>query len=202
MDELRTHLEELMEENPQMEVSMLTDRLGSPDQIATWAAAAYRRRTFVGRHPVLAFLVAPIPCVIACLAALTLSVGALGSLLSDSWLHSPSGTAFATFSLALFTWSLRLLPFVVLVAVFQRAAYRAGCDWRWGVAAALLLTLFAATFAVDYQAPTGIPDSGRFSVGLTLPPGPMQMVQVALPALITAILARRYGRSNIPQLSW
>jgi hypothetical protein len=65
-EELRDHLEDLKEEN--MEADAIS-RLGEPEQVADNAVAAYRRRSFLGRHPVAAFLVL---CVLSILAQFTL----------------------------------------------------------------------------------------------------------------------------------
>jgi hypothetical protein len=54
MGELADHLNDLKEEN--MEADAIP-RLGEPEQVAEAAVIAYRRRSFLGRHPLAAFLV-------------------------------------------------------------------------------------------------------------------------------------------------
>ncbi|MFH0901082.1 MAG: hypothetical protein V2A73_10670 [Pseudomonadota bacterium] len=54
VEELTDHLEDLKEENVEADA---ISRLGEPEQVANAAVAAYRRRSFLGRHPVAAFLV-------------------------------------------------------------------------------------------------------------------------------------------------
>lgn len=192
MDELQDHYLDLMEENPHMETNSLTCRLGTPEQLAGVAAAEHRRRTFVGRHPIATFLVAPIPLAIGLIVAGVVSVAAVGSLMPDEAMHSESGIAVAAAGLATVSWALRLLPFALLAFAFSRVAFRTGCGWRWGFAAAVVLAAFAAVFAVDYQVPTAAPDSGRFSMGLALPIRPVQAVQFLAPIAIAAWLARRH----------
>jgi len=53
-EELSDHLEDLNENGLEADAS---SRLGEPKQVAAAAVAAYRRRSFLGRHPVAAFLV-------------------------------------------------------------------------------------------------------------------------------------------------
>jgi len=66
MDELADHVNDLKEENMKA-----VSRLGDPEQVADTAVAAYRRRSFLGRHPTAAFLVFAIsPVVTWCVVAL------------------------------------------------------------------------------------------------------------------------------------
>ena len=53
-EELGDHLEDLKEENVEADA---ISRLGEPDQVAESAVGAYRRRSFLGRHPTAAFMV-------------------------------------------------------------------------------------------------------------------------------------------------
>ncbi len=53
-EELGDHLEDLKAEGAEADAS---SRLGEPEQVAQAAVTAYRRRSFLGRHPVAAFLV-------------------------------------------------------------------------------------------------------------------------------------------------
>ena len=55
-EELSDHLEDFKEENMSTEADVYS-RLGKPEQVANAAVAAYRRRSFLGRHPTAAFLV-------------------------------------------------------------------------------------------------------------------------------------------------
>jgi hypothetical protein len=52
MEELADHLEDLKEQGMEGDAA---SRLGEPEQVADTAVAAYRRRSFLGRHPVLTF---------------------------------------------------------------------------------------------------------------------------------------------------
>ena len=56
MEELTDHFQDITEETMRADESVLS-RLGEPDQVANAAVTAYRRRSFLGRHPALKFLV-------------------------------------------------------------------------------------------------------------------------------------------------
>ncbi len=61
VEELADHLDDLKEESTEADAY---SRLGSPEQVAEAAVVAYRRRNFLGRHPLAAFLVFAISPVI------------------------------------------------------------------------------------------------------------------------------------------
>jgi hypothetical protein len=148
------------------------------------AAAEFRRRTFVGRHPIITFIVAPIPVVVASIIAVVLSLMTIGWLIPEDMLHGPSGIAISSVALSVIAWTVRVLPFAACAVVFARAASRSGCDWRWGTAAAVLVAAFAGTFNVWYHVPTAMADSGQFGIGFGLPPGPVQLAQCGLPLVV------------------
>ncbi len=54
VEELGDHLKDLEEEGMEADAS---SRLGEPEQVTNAAVAAYRRRSFLGRHPLAVFLV-------------------------------------------------------------------------------------------------------------------------------------------------
>jgi hypothetical protein len=191
--ELLDHFADLTEEDHVMSTDAISNRLGSPQFLANRAVAEFRQRTFAGRHPVLTFLVAPIPCTLLCIAATLFVVFALGSLIPDEAIHEPSNLTATSVGLATFTWSLRLIPFAFLAFLFSRIAYRSGSGWRWGMAASLLIAVLAAGFSVDYHLPTLEPNSGTFMLGLAVPPGLLQLLQFAIPAGIAMWLARRHA---------
>jgi hypothetical protein len=179
-----------------MEPTSLTDRIGNVSHLANIASVQYRQRSFVGRHRILMFLVAPVPAAVFCITGIVLLTWAVGSIIPEAWMHRRGGIAAASFALPVLAWTLRLLPFALLTVAFSRTASRTGCGWCWGLTASLLLAIFAAVFAVDYQVPTFVPESGRFSMGLTLPPGPLQAIQFSLTTTMAIVLARRHYRER------
>jgi len=56
MEEVSDHFQDITEENMSTEANVYS-RLGEPAQVAKAAVTSYRRRSFIGRHPMAAFLV-------------------------------------------------------------------------------------------------------------------------------------------------
>src|SRR6266850_859778 len=72
--ELDDHYEDLLEERStsmgaarklQLEQDDLRQRLGEPAQLALFAAEKYHARSFWGRHPLVTYLLGPLPLLIA-----------------------------------------------------------------------------------------------------------------------------------------
>ena len=72
MDELSDHFQDLTEETMDTEANAWS-RLGEPNEVARAAVTAYRRRSFLGRHPTAAFLVFAISPLVALVAAFSLA---------------------------------------------------------------------------------------------------------------------------------
>jgi len=83
MEELADHWEDLarehvteegMDTDGHVEVQNVQQRLGEPQQLAAAAVTAYRRRSFLGRHPLATFGVfAAAPLLLAALSSLTIT---------------------------------------------------------------------------------------------------------------------------------
>ncbi len=74
IEELSDHLDDLKAEGMDQNSS---SRLGEPEQVADTAVAAYRRRSFLGRHPTAAFLVFAISPVMSFICLFLLACAAL-----------------------------------------------------------------------------------------------------------------------------
>lgn len=85
LEELGDHLEDLQDEAVDAHPA---SRLGEPEQVATAAVTAYRRRTFLGRHPVAAFLVFAVSPVIAMSSLLLMSLMTVQLQFNFSGRHS------------------------------------------------------------------------------------------------------------------
>ena len=84
IEELADHVTDLEQENPNKDAQMLVEeKLGSPESLAEAAAVELAGRMFAGRHPVLTFLVAPIPATVLTLAAVLLVCLACKSVLTS-----------------------------------------------------------------------------------------------------------------------
>ncbi len=136
-------------------------RLGDVDRLANQIVAAYRQRTFAGRHPVLAFVVAPLPLMLLAYAAYWF-VGALVIFGSMKLTEFTSIAVLAVNAGAMF------LPAMGAAGLICRSARRAGLSWRFTVFACLPVLVLAfgilfSTVRLDSLA------HGTFTIGISLP---------------------------------
>lgn len=187
--ELSDHLTELMEDSMSMEASEHPPTLlGSASEIVAAASSEYRRRTFSGRHPWLAFIIAPtlsLPVLWA--TSLLILVFAAKALGFDS--ESPEATVEPS------QWAIEMLPFAVLgtlilpVAVttiaFCRLATKTAVSRQWILACCLVIAIIGGAANSSVSLPTpGAKGSVAFGFGVSLPPSPQQIAQFVLPLLI------------------
>jgi hypothetical protein len=131
-EELRDHLEDLMEEN--MEADAFS-RLGQPEQVANAAVAAYRRRSVFGRHPLLTFLFFGLSAILAQYMLFLVFAQALIAIRADHTLEWDENH-----------WILS--PIIVLCSTFLGILYgelavRLGIGRKWMLASCAILGVFA-----------------------------------------------------------
>jgi hypothetical protein len=132
--ELADHFHDLKEETMGAEADLVS-RLGEPAQVADAAVAAYRRRSFIGRHPAAAFLVFAISPVITQWVLMIFGVVAL---------RSCSGQG--TFDWYDNHWGLSLLiavSSIFLGILYGELAMRLGLGSKWRVASCVVLGVIA-----------------------------------------------------------
>jgi hypothetical protein len=132
MEELSDHLEDLKEENMSTKADMLS-RLGEPNQVADAAVTAYRRRSFLGRHPTAAFLVfavSPVVSIFALFAAIVFGLfvacDAVDSMVIDGLLRR-AGTSLPSIMSALTV----ILPSMLVSILYCRLANRLCISKKW-----------------------------------------------------------------------
>ena len=187
--ELSDHLTEFMEDSKSMDASELQPTLlGSASEIAAAATGEYRRRRFSGRHPWLAFVVAPIitlPLLWA--ASVVLLVFGAKALGFDS--DNPTVTAdisrWASGMLPFAVVATLVLPVVVATISFCRLAVKSAVSQRWILACCVILAIVGGAANSSVSLPTpGTKGSVAFGFGVSLPPSPQQLAQFMLPLLI------------------
>jgi hypothetical protein len=183
-DELSAHLQDVLQENPLMDDATIYSRLGQPDDLAEHALRTLRQSKFCGRHPLLAFVVLPIPAVLLILATATFGLLCLSKLLPDEWI-AENANAFGATAICLM---IRFVPFLLASALFCRAAWRAGCSWRWSLVATMLISVLAALFVVNLTLPTHGPNTGRLVMGLAIPPNVGQLPQFLAPLAMAGLI--------------
>ncbi len=213
VDELNDHIIDLIEERrsgmskdaPNSDAlntkptdwNEIAARIGDPATLAEAASVEFSRRTFCGRHPVLMFLLAPLPlAVLAWAAMFAASFGLMAGIVAIAqWLGGdadmgvtvarwPTGVVwmFAT----LFVLSATAPP-AALTVLLCRLANRSGLSWRWSLAACLVLALVAGMFQASFGPPVTVGDGdGRIMLGfgMWLFPPVQQLLQFALPLAI------------------
>ena len=186
------HEAELREENPSMDAERLETRMGTAEQLATFAAAEFRRRTFAGRHPVLTFVAGPVVVSVVMFAA-TLAAIACGYRLTDwatDWATDgkltaddavdlpPSKTEFEIVEAC--NVLVRFLPFGLSAGILAFAARRSGRR-RWGYVACGIVAALAAVFVSRVTIATAVRPA-TWTMGFDLPVSLEQLIQALVPA--------------------
>jgi hypothetical protein len=168
--ELDDHYEDLLEERStsmgaarklQLEQDDLSVRLGEPAQLALFAAEKYHARSFWGRHPVVTFLVGPLPLLVAVWLATVFSLTGFGMGLSyviEKWLKMPADQwdypnhlVAQAIVMAIVAWIVVVVPPLSVAGLMCRTARRNAVSWRWPIVACGLVAALAATISVGYR---------------------------------------------------
>jgi hypothetical protein len=161
---------------PDYRVDELNDRMGSPTQLAIFAAEQYRSRSFFGRHPVFTFLVTPLPLLVACwatfwLALVVVALPAIGLGYVAEHLLGWSVAAedhpwFQCLLLAFLSWEIVALAPLTTAWLLCRVARRNALDWRWPLAACVLLAFVVSLLTFSWH-PKFLPsETGSFTIGI------------------------------------
>ena len=196
VEELSDHAADLLQENPAMDAENdLEKRLGTPEQLASAAAAEFRRRSFAGRHPILTFIGGPFVAILATLVAVLLFIVAASELVdlatdggleaNDAARQPPSDWEMGL--LRGLSGVVRFVPFVLSGWLFVRLAGRSGLR-MWGAAACGIVAVAAFCFSsVVGQSPHN--GMGTWMFGFGWRAGLDQVVQAVVPAALAAWLA-------------
>jgi hypothetical protein len=191
-------------ESQQNDIIELQERLGDPAKLAEFAGQHYRKRSFLGRHPIFTFLLLPVPLIVAEIVGFFLAWMLLGAALGpvlESWLngvnecdHPFAGSLF----LVGLSWCLIVLPPLATTLWTCRVARRNRIDVRWPAAACCLVAVYCALFCVTWRLPTA-PGNGLFMIGFTVDSSVTWFVanfapKFALAAGIGMLLVRRAQR--------
>jgi hypothetical protein len=155
-------------------------RLGDPATLAMFAAEQYQDRSFFGRHPILTFLIGPIPLLFAGATLLSVLVSGFGfAIESANWISNAAfGQPLVSFaeeehpyvqaiSLALMSWAAIVFPLLLAAWILSRIAARNAVPWKWPAMACGILAAVAGVSWVSYQIKT-MDRPGTFMVGFQL----------------------------------
>jgi len=145
-EELGDHLDDLNEEGLEGLEAEVSSRLGEPKQVAHAAVVAYRRRSFLGRHPVAAFLVFAISPVMSLEILFLASMFLLAAFSGrhtvdwheDRWILSPIVLLCSTFAGCL----------------YGELAMWLGISRKWTLASCAVLGAMATLFEFGFSSGT------------------------------------------------
>ncbi len=215
MEELSDHFEDLKEENMESDA---VSRMGKPEQVGDNAVAAYRRRSFLGRHPVAAFLVFAISPIVSLVSAFAILIGVIELIPGDNIRSlaqqlGPGGRMIAPYVLSIV---FPMIPCMLGSMLHCKLARRLGLSGKWvGLSCAVLAVL--AGLSIWTSKYSDIPGQSflGLAVGLTIPQNtvdlpkmvacafsdPLRLVQFLIPLLIGWWFMRRMRERDQPQLA-
>ncbi len=178
-DELSDHFQDLKEENMKTETDVYS-RLGAPEQVADAAAVAYRRRSFIGRHPLAAFFafaVSPVVSLILLFGVMAFGMYVLGTaaeycgIVGNGFIRRNPPGPFAMVMLhCVFSLCTIIIPALVASIFYCKLSKRLGMGRKWMCVACAVLAL-TAMLPFCFISPATIPSAtGHYAVqfGLVL----------------------------------
>ena len=183
-------------------------RLGEPTQLAIFAAETYHARSFWGRHPLVTYLLGPLPLLIGMwvlyLAAVWIPVYCVGTFLERmGWWSQVEFSAVASehllaqaIALTSFTWGITVLPPLGAALALCRVYRRNALNWRWPVLGCALLSILVAMFQVTWKLSTGagMTEHGQLMLGIIFPfssPVLLYLLKFAVAMGIGLLLVKR-----------
>ncbi|MGE4138983.1 MAG: hypothetical protein AB7E98_24970 [Pirellulales bacterium] len=181
--------------------------VGSPREIAATAAKEFAQAHFCRRHPILSFVVLPIVALPLLWALSIAGFVALVSLMGYLQGEQAGGDfRWAGPTLPLIVCAMVLTPIMAATWFFCRLARKSQVNWKWTLAACLLLAVLSGPAMIDvgirgpytrgvlhgtkFGGPTPPEQHGRgflsFGLGLNAHPSLAQIAQFALPLTIAA----------------
>jgi hypothetical protein len=181
VQELADHHADLMEGEPTGEADRTEDawrRLGNVERLGTELVRKYHARTFSGRHPLVTFVLTPIPAMITFWAA-TFFLGwaavlAVAALLGNVASGEPT-TDWTTVTDPLPMWSMQIVHYAILAIPpgivawwFCRLSRRSGRGLKWAATACVLVLLLAYMVWSELEYPQN-GQGGRMLLGIRAP---------------------------------
>jgi hypothetical protein len=170
LGELDDHYTDLLEERSSsmgaarkldFEANDLRDRLGEPTQLAIFAAEQYRARSFLGRHPIVTFVLGPVPLLVVCWIVTMLGIVWTGMGLAyvcEHWFGLSEATWepkdhlwTQAITMVAFSWFVIVFPPLSVAVLLCRIARRNAVNWRWPIAACTLLAIVSGFLTVSYR---------------------------------------------------
>jgi hypothetical protein len=203
VEELSDHATDLSMENSSMDAEQVADvRLGSPEQLATFAKSEFQRSTFAGRHPLWTFVAGPIfaiigtltvVCLVAFGAAWLIDTATGGSLSANDELGLPP-SSLEMGIMRSFNTTVRFVPFVFSAWLFVRLGRRAELQ-TWSIGACGIIAL-AAIFFSSVLTPATAQAKATWMIGVGWKLGFDQILQAAVPFALGAWLIWQHSTNQ------
>ncbi len=190
-------MERTMEKNEQIESC-----LGRPEVLVAAALANRRQASVFGRHPIVSFVVAPIPAAIlswigflwVCFGVLKIVGWAFGDEYAIEGRAVRDWPAVLIYAVNAMVLALRFLPPAVVTVLLCWCANRAGMSWRWTLTASCLVALIASVLVVQATLPVE-PGQGKFLLGLQWPVQQwINLIQLLAPMAVATVFL--FGARN------
>jgi hypothetical protein len=175
--ELSDHLEDV-KEDVMNEMQDVVSRLGEPNVVADAAVAEYRRRSFLVRHRIAAFLVfavSPLLSQVAIFIAVVLAVKSLAmildrmGLLSDAGHFAPPSPAAIEITQYVLSLLFVVIPSVLAAVIYCKLGHRLAMPKAWMVTSCVLLAIMALLPCWYVQAGADAAGHPRVTSGLSFP---------------------------------
>ena len=202
LEEYRDHVEDIYceERNHAMSAEafqgqLLQKRLGHPKDVAKAVDASGVRPRFARRHPLVTYLLFPIPTLFLLWIAYFASLAGIFQMFEGY-----RSVGWAVSIAVLLAEGLAYIPAILLTVLIAWVATRSDTRVSWWLASSALVALISGMLAVHIQVPT-TPGTGSLNVGLAIPPSLASWPQMAIPLAITMAfvgygLWRRRSLSN------
>ena len=162
--ELEDHLDDLtFKEHEMSTVSSegVFDRLGQPRELAQEAAQQFDYPTWLGRHPWLSFVVAPVPLLLSVMLVYLSALVLIGEYALDS-VNVPTVMK----QLFGFAWQASVLLVPAFLGLVGYSWLRSSRSWHWLLPSTVLALVLAATLQAGVEI-SPIAGESQASVGLS-----------------------------------
>jgi hypothetical protein len=149
-EELADHLQDITEEN--MRTANTVSRLGEPQQVAEAAVIAYRRRSFLGRHPLATFLVFAVSPILSQFVQVIFGLivfGVVGLIaerfgfFGDHGKFVPPGPAALAVTSYTYDLVFVILPTILAAVLYCKLAKRLALGKKWMFVSCFMLAAMA-----------------------------------------------------------
>ncbi|MFO0948801.1 MAG: hypothetical protein U1D30_23235 [Planctomycetota bacterium] len=177
-------------------------RVGDEPTLVDTAVKEFRKRTFAGRHPVLTFLLAPIPLTVVAWILYFFTgylVGCVAVFLGGDWFRIEGKPfaewpAYVLWAQMAFVFAAPIVPPLLVTMLTCRWGSMSGRSWLWPATACLLFAFLAGLFHINVEYPYA-PGTGKLMICLFFSKRPLnsQLLHCAIPLIIGAFLLFRHG---------